>query len=145
MNELTYKEDDKEIKTSTFLRNRGSCCKTCCRHCPYGYTLKKKGLQFEDYGDAKRELAEKFLAEQMPSISTLAASLLGEGCGQKRAPHRLDNYDPQSLKFILLKERKIGLIVVYNVQVKDLFLDLHYRDQGIDVPIVESYYFDYER
>lgn len=141
MNKLTYEEDGQEIKTSTFLRNRGSCCKTCCRHCPYGHTLREKGLQFEDYHENKRELALEFLKARPTSIGNLAANLLSEGYGEKKMARGLDDYNPRSLKFVLLKGRQIGLMVISGFQVKELFLGTYYRDQGIDIPLVESYYF----
>lgn len=35
------------IFTSDFLLKKGSCCKNTCLHCPYGFTLKKYGLQIK--------------------------------------------------------------------------------------------------
>ena len=90
MGQLTYKDEEgNEVKTALFLRNRGSCCKTACRHCPYGFTLRKKGLQFADYSsDAEsRALAEQFVGEQVEGgASDVVAGLLAEGLGARSSP-----------------------------------------------------------
>lgn len=33
-----YLEDGKMVFTADFLRRRGYCCESACRHCPYGFT-----------------------------------------------------------------------------------------------------------
>ena len=141
MGPLTYKDETgKEIKTAHFLRNRGSCCKTACRHCPYGFTLREKGLQFCNF-DGQQELAQQFLQQQAGAGSDLAANLLAEGMGRPIKPVSLSDYPPESLKFILLKGTKIGLAVISGIRVKEIFLSKHYQHQGIDIPTVESFYF----
>lgn len=37
-----YIENDYVVFTEKFLKNRGYCCKSGCRHCPYGFKRKKK-------------------------------------------------------------------------------------------------------
>jgi hypothetical protein len=32
-----YIEDGLMVFTAHYLRNRGYCCQSGCRHCPYGY------------------------------------------------------------------------------------------------------------
>lgn len=32
-----YMEDGRVVFTAHFLRKRGYCCKSGCRHCPYGF------------------------------------------------------------------------------------------------------------
>ncbi len=32
-----YVEDGKWVFTEHYLRNRGHCCESGCRHCPYGF------------------------------------------------------------------------------------------------------------
>ena len=142
--QLTYTDKNgKQVKTSQFLRNRGSCCKTACRHCPYGFTLKEKGLQFSDYSPQQKAFAEKFLQDVRGPVPhhDIALSLLSEGFGEKKKVFSLEDHPIESLKFILLKERIIGLARISEIQVKNLFLDKHYQNQGIDIPVVESFYF----
>ena len=97
--ELTYKDETgKEVKTAHFLRNRGTCCKTTCRHCPYGHTLREKGLQFSDYHSERRELAEQFFREQVVESFGIAASLLAEGVGAPSRPAALSGLFPRVIK-----------------------------------------------
>lgn len=39
--------DDYKPMSAEFLKARGRCCQSSCLHCPYGFTLKRFGLQFE--------------------------------------------------------------------------------------------------
>jgi hypothetical protein len=34
-----YLEDGLMVLTGRFLRKRGYCCESGCRHCPYGFTV----------------------------------------------------------------------------------------------------------
>ena len=36
------------VFTSEFLKNKGTCCKSGCLHCPYGHTLNKFGIEIRD-------------------------------------------------------------------------------------------------
>ncbi|MBC76715.1 MAG: hypothetical protein CME64_11940 [Halobacteriovoraceae bacterium] len=102
--------------SGTFLKNRGRCCKSACLHCPYGFTLKRFGLQFkeasEDVESAKR-LAEREISEE-----------------------ELGNY-----RFIFLKDTLAGLMRINHIQVKELFLEEDFKDQNLSLEIIESYYF----
>ena len=43
---LSYEDEfGNTIFTSEFYKRRGSCCKSGCLHCPYGYTLNKIGIK----------------------------------------------------------------------------------------------------
>lgn len=35
------------VFTEKYLLDRGSCCKSCCKHCPYGYkeSLKNQSIK----------------------------------------------------------------------------------------------------
>jgi len=46
-NEDFYIENGKYVFTEKFLKERGYCCKSGCRHCPYGFK-KKTFLNFSD-------------------------------------------------------------------------------------------------
>lgn len=99
-----------------FLTKRGRCCKSTCLHCPYGFTLKKFGLQFKD------------AQTDMPTLNRLT--------GRDIPVEEAGNY-----KLIFLKEELAGAIRVNHIQVKELFLHEDFRDQNLSLEIVESYYF----
>jgi len=35
-------EDGLLVMTEAYLRRRGSCCENGCRHCPYGFTERRR-------------------------------------------------------------------------------------------------------
>ena len=82
------------VFTSAYLKNRGTCCKTSCLHCPYGHTLKAEGLQFEEVTEERLEEAQLILdggkKKDEPSVS---ASLLAGAFGapKKITPITLEN------------------------------------------------------
>jgi len=115
--------DGFNVFTSHFLKARGTCCKSGCLHCPYGYTLKKFGLQFEDWNEDKVELAKKFMSENARSDFDMSAF---------PAEHR---------KFIKIKDQICGVMFKNHIVVKAVFLGEHFRDQGLSKEMIESYYF----
>ena len=52
-------KDGFEVKTSMAHRQRGYCCQSSCLHCPYGFTIKKLGIQFEALSAEKLQLANE--------------------------------------------------------------------------------------
>lgn len=99
-----------------FLKKRGRCCKSACLHCPYGFTLKRFGLQFKE------------AAQNSQALEELANRKIDKG--------ELGNY-----RFIYLKEELAGAMRVNHIQVKELFLHEDFKDQNLSLEIVESYYF----
>jgi hypothetical protein len=121
--ELSYlSPEGYTIFTSQFLKNRGTCCKTSCLHCPYGFTLKKCGLQFNDVTIEDTILLNKILAESDVVID-------------------YSSFFPENIKFVLIKEQICGFILKNHIVVKHLVLLPHFKNQGISKELVESYYF----
>lgn len=116
-------EQGQLVFTSAFLKARGTCCKSACLHCPYGYTLKKCGLQFADCSSEKLEEARGILRE----------------VGQEAVD--LSPFLPDNVKFILIKDRVCGLLTKNHIVVKGLYLRPHFQQQGLSKEMVESYYF----
>ena len=114
MSNQNYKAVPAEIH-----RKRGSCCKSSCIHCPYGYTLKKLGLKFKDVTEKNKE----------------------ESCEIEGFSFDLDLYSLDDYKFIVLKDFICGIIRKDKLFVRELFLLNEFQDQGLDKPLVESYYF----
>ncbi len=122
--EKSYQDADGHVVfTSAFLRAKASCCKSACLHCPYGYTLKKLGLQFEDWQPGREDEAREILSQ----------------AGQ--ADFDLTTFLPDNAKFIKIKNTTCGLLVKNHIVVKGLFLSRHFQQQGISKELVESYYF----
>ncbi len=124
LDEKTYVDaDGNTVFTSAYLKARQTCCKSACLHCPYGYTLKKCGLQFADWDPSREAEARAILTEAGQPDLDLAPFL------------------PDNVKFVLMKDHVAGLITKNHIVVKGLFLRPHFQAQGIVKEIVESYYF----
>lgn len=121
--ELSYLNDEGfTVFTSQFLKNRGTCCKSACLHCPYGYTLKKCGLQFKEVSEKESAVVEEILSENGAAFDWR-------------------EFLPENIKFISLKEKVIGLTVKNHIIVKNIYLRPHFQSQGISKELVESYLF----
>lgn len=110
------------VFTSHYLKNKGTCCKSACLHCPYGFTIKKLGLQFKAVTEEDSELVEEILKEN--SASAEWRSFL-----------------PEHAQFVILKEKVAGLMLKNHIVVKSLFLRPHFQHQNLSKELVESYFF----
>ncbi len=123
-NELSYvNENGHTVFTSKFLKNRGTCCKTACLHCPYGFTLKKLGLQFREYTQDDAGLIKTILEEA------------GQP-GFDWAP-----FPPEHIRFIEIKGQTCGFMLKNHIVVKHFFLKKHYLKQDLSKELIESYFF----
>lgn len=122
--ELTYLSPEGfTVFTSHYLKNRGTCCKTTCLHCPYGFTLKKIGLQFEVAEESHSQEIEQVIAESGVSDVDWRAFL------------------PSNVCLVKIKDVVCGVILKNHIVVKHLFLKKHFQNQGLSKELVESYYF----
>jgi hypothetical protein len=122
--ELSYSTaEGYTVFTSQFLKNRGTCCKSACLHCPFGYTLKKCGLQFKDVSENDFSQIESLLTEA------------GGGSVEWKS------YELENMKFILIKDQICGFLLKNHIVIKHLFLKPHFQNQGLSKEMVESYYF----
>jgi hypothetical protein len=122
--ELSYTSPEGHtVFTSQFLKNRGTCCKSACLHCPFGYTLKKCGLRFQDVSEKDFSAVEALLLE----------------AGAKGIDWQ--TYLPENIKFVLIKEQVCGLILKNHIVIKHLVLKPHFQNQDLSKEMVESYYF----
>ena len=110
------------VFTSQFLKNRGTCCKSACLHCPFGYTLKKCGLQFLAVSEDQYSLVETILKENNLNLDW-------------------KSFLPDNIKFIMLKEKVCGFMLKNHIVVKHLVLRPHFQNQGLSKEMVESYFF----
>ncbi len=141
MSELFYiNEEGNNVHTSQFLKNRGSCCKTNCLHCPYGTTLSNFGLEFiqltnEDMAEANAIIK----ANQPPDSETLGQSLLQEAFGKSKKAE-VTKFNFEDFYFVTLKGHKAGLVKKGRLQLKELFLKEHFKEQGLDLATVASFF-----
>ncbi|MFG1501362.1 DUF5522 domain-containing protein [Halobacteriovorax sp. XZX-3] len=137
---LTYtNEQGREVKTSQFLKNRGSCCKTSCLHCPYGFTLNKHGIQSQEISVNDITKAQAIVdANQQESLS-VASSLMGAAFGGSK-PKKLTITESNScdFAFVELKGEIFGLIEKGGLQAKKLYLKEQFKEQGLDLDTVNS-------
>lgn len=123
-NELTYETPEGyTVFTSQFLKNRGTCCKTACLHCPYGFTLKKHGLAFREAKD-----------EDFPHIETML-----QESGQAAVDWK--PFYPENIRLILIKDVVCGFLLKNHIQIKHLFLRPHFKNQDLSKEMVEAYLF----
>lgn len=122
--ELSYQTPDGyTVFTSHYLKNKGTCCKSACLHCPYGFTLKKHGLTFKEVKEEDLTLIETMLEES------------GNG-GFDWKP-----FFPDNIRIVLLKDRECGVFFKNHIQIKHLFLKKHFDNQGLSKEMVEAYFF----
>lgn len=111
------------VFTSQFLKNRGTCCKSACLHCPFGYTLKKHGVQFREAQSGDEEKIQKIIDESgTPNMDWKA-------------------FMPSNVQFIEFKGTLCGVMMKNHIVVKHVFLLPHFQNQGLTKEMIESYFF----
>ena len=144
-NKLTYTNDrGEDVYTSTYLRNRGTCCKTNCLLCPYGLTLKNFRIKIVPIGEKYIKHANEIITESKPvELSDLSLSILAEGFGKKSkviAQHiTLENFNDHA--FAQLKDEICGVIKFSNKlsestsgrAIKELYLKKEFQNQGLGI------------
>lgn len=122
--ELTYiNSEGHTVFTSQFLKNRGTCCKSACLHCPYGYTLKKHGLEFREPLEEDYSLIETMLLES------------GKGPVDWKA------FLPGNVRLILIKNQVCGFFLKNHIVIKHLYLKPYFEHQNLSKEMVEAYFF----
>lgn len=141
---LTYiNEEGREVKTSQFLKNRGSCCRTSCLHCPYGFTIKNNDITLRDVTEDELSLAQSIMDEsagKKEEASSIAASLMGSAFGgtKKVGSIQVTNENFHNYAFVTLKDVVFGLIEKGPHQAKKLYLREHFKEQGLDIDFINS-------
>ncbi len=111
------------VFTSQYLKNKGTCCKSLCLHCPFGYTLKKLGLQFDDVTEEDFSLIEAVMDES----------------GQEKVDYR--PFYPNNIKLLFIKDVVCGVMLKNHIVVKHVFLKKYFQHQDLSKEIIESYFF----
>lgn len=110
------------VFTSEYLKKRGTCCKSACLHCPYGYTLKKHGLEFVSVEDTDHEKIVEIMALSGQSVD-------------------FKSFFPENVKLIKLKGTLAGVMLKNHIVIKHLILLPRFTEQDLSREMVESYFF----
>ncbi|MFZ8933552.1 MAG: DUF5522 domain-containing protein [Bacteriovoracaceae bacterium] len=149
-NDLTYINSDGDtVFTSAYLKNRGSCCKTNCLHCPYDFTLKNHSIEVVDVQLKDIQLANKIITDSRPvQLSNLSMSLLESAFGKKDTVKNqhvtMDNLG--SFAFGKLKGTVCSVIEFSSRlsestarrPIKELFLKKEFQDQGLGIEHIQD-------
>ena len=147
---LTYTNDaGEDVYTSTYLLNRGTCCKNNCLHCPYGHTLKNFSIEIVPLEEKHIKQANKIISETKPvELSDLALSILAEGFGKKNKviaqDITLENF--YDYAFGQFKDNICGVIKFTNKLsesssgrgIKDLYLKKEFQNQGLGIEHIKK-------
>ena len=111
------------VFTSQFLKNRGTCCKSACLHCPFGYTLKKLGLQFREATSSDEAEIQRIIGESgAPAVEW-------------------KTFLPGNIQFMELKGTVCGIMLKNHIVVKHIYLLPFFQNQGLTKEMIESYFF----
>lgn len=122
--ELSYvNSEGYTVFTSQYLKNKGTCCKSACLHCPFGFTLKKLGLQFREVTSADEVLIQDILKE----------------AGSESFEWK--NFTFEHIRILVIKETICGLMFKNNLVVKHVFLKPRFQHQDLSKELIESYFF----
>ncbi len=110
------------VFTSEFHRKRGRCCNSSCLHCPFGHTIKKYGLTFQNINEADHKLV---------------ACLIGE----KPSKYDWREFLPENALLMYLKGVVCGIVLKNHIVIKELILKDEFSHQGITKELAEAYLF----
>ena len=147
---LIYINDRGEnVYTSAYLRNRGTCCKSNCLHCPYGHTLKNFSIRIVPLEEKYIKQANEIISESKPvELSDLSLSILAEGFGKKSkviGQHiTLENFNDHA--FGQFKDNICGVIKFSNKlsesnsgrEIKELYLKEEFQNQCLGIEHIEN-------
>lgn len=118
--------------TSSMLRAKGSCCKSSCLHCPYGFTLRKPGLKVLKKTDEFEDDVKNLFEEREKLKSDIASSLLSGAFGKQT------HYELEDFSILTLKNYFCGIAVIRGTRVLKLHLKEEFSDQGITTSYIEG-------
>ncbi len=129
--------DGKRVATAKHHRNRGTCCKSGCLHCPYGTTIERYGLKFYALEGDKLHHAMDMVKN---STQGIAASLLQQAFGKKSNFPAISESNAASFRIFDLKGYYAGLAQIEKDQVTRIHLLPYFEDQGLTVDVVNRHY-----
>ena len=142
MSELFYiNEDGDNVHTAQFLKNRGSCCKTNCLHCPYGTTLKNLGIEFQQVKEEDISKASEIIKEgSQEEALDLGASLIQGAFGGGKKKTTINKFNYSDFYFFTIKGVIAGVTKKGRLQLKEIFLRKVFQNQDLDLDTVQSFF-----
>ena len=144
-NELSYLNDEEEtVFTSTYLRKRGTCCRTNCLHCPYGFTLKNFSIEVHPMSAKHIKFANEIIRDTKPvEQSALSSMLLSTAFGPKDKIRvfQITETNFSNYAFGILKDTTC-CVIEYSTKlsesasgrsIKNLYFRKHFQNQGLGV------------
>lgn len=143
--EMTYINSDGDtVFTSTYLKKRGTCCKTNCLHCPYGFTQKNFSIELMDIELKHIQIANEIITDCNPvELSAVSMSLLESAFGkntkvknQHVTMDNIENFAFGKFKGVIcsviefstrLSESNVGR------PVKEIFLKKEFQNQDLGI------------
>ncbi len=123
-NELTYQTvEGYTVFTSQYLKNKGTCCKSACLHCPFGFTIKKLGLQFKKAQEEDAAQIEALIKESGQAMIEWKSFL------------------PDHVQFVILKEQICGVFCHNHLVIKHLYLKPYFQQQNLSKELIEAYFY----
>lgn len=141
MSELTYEKDGFNVKTSTFLKNRGSCCKTSCLHCPYGFTIEKEGLEILPITDDNFLEAKEIAPRDKTGEVDVAASLLASAFGNQKTKEVLTEKNKNLYLLVKLKGETCAVAKTNGSSITEIYHKKYFENQGITLDEVSRFAF----
>ena len=142
MDELTYEnEDGRTVYTAQYLKNKRTCCKSKCLHCPYGFTLESLGLEFSPITQESMESANAIISAQaLDEAPSVASSLLASAYGKAKKTKLISSATMDKYFFVSLKGAVCGVVKKGILQVSEVFLKERFQNQGLDLHTINSFY-----
>ena len=143
--QLSYQNEEGEtVYTSAYLKKRGTCCKTECLHCPFGFTLKNYPIQIVKMETTHMRFANEIIIDSRPvELTDLSMSILSSGFGNKKkiGVHHITEDNINNFAFGEFKG-KICAVIEFSIKlsesthgrsIKELFLKKEFQDQGLGI------------
>lgn len=123
-NELSYQTvEGYTVFTSQYLKKKGTCCKSACLHCPFGFTVKKLGIQFKKAQEVDYSLVEEIIKESGQPLIDWKSFL------------------PDHVQFVLLKDQICGVFLHNHLVIKQLYLKPFFQQQNLSKELIEAYFY----
>lgn len=141
---LTYKDKDgNDVFTSTYLSNRGTCCKSNCLHCPYGFTAKNFGIEVSPIDEEEISFANDIIKDSTAvELDPLSKSLLSGAFGKNDRVGSIHVTEDNITNFAFGTFRNtICAVIEYSTRlsesasgkmVKELYLKKEFQNQGLE-------------